>query len=259
MLSTSTEQCPIKRRDRPGERFHLATGRRQQAAPSPGRDPSVRPAARRSRFRHQTLPIAPGATRTRDLPPGAAASVTRRYRTPRARLERATCRPAQPLRSPDASHRPGRDSNARPAARRSRFRHETLPIAPGATRTRDLPLRRRLLDSGTTDGPETCDAAFLAPSYIPSSSQQAIAPDANLALVMRAWSSLSVDMRQAIVALTRATVNASQDVAPDRARRTRRAATVRMVRHRTSHPPDSVSPQPGFGPSRSSHSLKEKS
>ncbi len=35
---------------------------------------------------------------------------------PGARLERATCRPAEPLPSPNDPQRPGRDSNARPAA-----------------------------------------------------------------------------------------------------------------------------------------------
>ncbi len=92
----------------------------------------------------------------------------------------------------------------------------TVRNAPGATRTRDLPLRRRLDDSGTADGAEPCNDASEAPSDSPGSLQRAIDPADDRALVTQAWSSLSDGMRQAIVALVRASMNSTQDVASDR-------------------------------------------
>jgi hypothetical protein len=46
--------------------------------------------------------------------------------------------------------------------------------------------------------------------------QRAIDPADDRALVTQAWSSLSDGMRQAIVALVRASMNSTQDVASDR-------------------------------------------
>ena len=75
------------------------------------------------------------------------------------------------------------------------------PNAPGAIRTRDLPLRRRLLGSTSAENEQDCIASETAPSVSASSCGTAIECDSELQQIVEAWPSIAKEVRAALLAI----------------------------------------------------------